>query len=69
MRTVVSQRSAQYVESGGRVVALAVGMLLGSGRISLTREGRLVFDVDVLVLTVPLNGFLQTFEALHEGRY
>lgn len=35
----------------------------------LTGEGRLVFDVDVLVLAVPFNGFLQTFEALHEGRY
>jgi len=35
----------------------------------LTRERGLVFDVDVLILAVPFNGFLQTFEALHEGRY
>ena len=34
----------------------------------LTRERRLVLDVDVLVLSVPFNGFLQTFEALHEGQ-
>lgn len=36
---------------------------------TLTRERGLVFDVDVLVLAVPFDGFLQTFEALHEGRY
>lgn len=35
----------------------------------LTGEGRLVLDVYVLVLAVPLDGFLKTFEALHGGLY
>lgn len=45
------------------------GLKRSSCRTKLTSEGSFVLDVDVLVLTVPLDGFLQTFEALHEGRY
>jgi hypothetical protein len=55
------------VEAGERGRQLECCLAESEGR--LTREGRLVFDVDVLVLAVPFNGFLQTFEALHEGRY
>lgn len=40
----------------------------GSLAAKLTGEGRLVLDVDVLVLAVLLDGLFETLDALHEGR-
>jgi len=40
-------------------------LLVGEGVYVADGEGSFVLDIDVLVLSVPLDGFLQTFEALH----
>jgi len=47
------------------VTGIVDGLLVGEGVYVADGEGSFVLDIDVLVLSVPLDGFLQTFEALH----